>query len=310
MHIQRRGTARHQLSLGTAQEFEAPGAVLVRTAPRQGDADRALRAGDHHAIRQADCHRGGHLRDDAGWKAQHRRGAGIDAGIGEGCAALHLNRLFLARPGADGRCRNQAAHRHRIAADIHDAAAGEFVGIQPAFRPWRRLEAEARLDVAHFANGAFTHKLHHSVRHRVGAVHERLHEEAVVDLGRVHHRHHLRMVEPHGLFAQHGLAGLERLDGPLCVLRVRRRDVHRVHIGIVEQGLIAPVRRDALPGLTEGLRRGGGATSHRRQRGGFGRRDGSGESMCDSARGQDAPTSFHADSADCEIKDYRAGNRR
>ena len=302
MHVQRRGAARHQLSPVAAQELEAPGAVLVGTTPGPCNVDRTVGAGDHHAIRQRDGDSSGHLSDDAARKAQYRRGTGVDAGVGKGRAAHHLHRFFLT--GLDPhRCRgNQAAHRHRVAANVHDSAAGELVGIESAFGPRRRLEAKARLDVTHLANGAFPHKLHYPARHRVSAVHERLHEETVIALGGIHHRHHLRMVQPHRLLAQHRLASFKRLDGPLRVLWVRWGDVDRIHVDVVEQGLVAPVRGHALPALNEGLRRVSRATSHGRQRGALRRRDGIGESVCDSARGQDPPTSCHADSADLVIR--------
>ena len=135
---------------------------------------------------------------------------------------------------------DQPRHRHRVAADVEDAAAGEVVGVEPVLGvEARHREAEARLDRAHLADRALADQLEQPRGLRVQAVHEGLAEEGPGLARRVDHRVGLPGGEPERLLAQHVLAGLGGLDRPLGVARVRRRDVDRLDLGVGEQRLVA-----------------------------------------------------------------------
>ena len=87
----------------------------------------------------------------------------------------HLVRLGegLSRGGAG----DQARHRHRIAADIENAAAGKIVGEKPMLRhEARHGKAEARLDHPHLADRAGLDQLDQLGRLRMQAIHERFAE--------------------------------------------------------------------------------------------------------------------------------------
>ncbi len=66
-------------------------------------------------------------------------------------------------------------------------------------------------------------------------------------VGGVEGRGDLFRVPRERLLAEHVLAGLERLDRPLDVHRVRQRDVDGLDVGIGEQGLVRAVRARNLP---------------------------------------------------------------
>ena len=71
------------------------------------------------------------------------------------------------------------------------------------------------------------------------AVHERLAGEGAGLLVSVEHRIDLEGGKRHRLLDEDMLAGLRRLDRPFGVAGMRRRDVDRLHLGIVEQRLVA-----------------------------------------------------------------------
>ena len=132
----------------------------------------------------------------------------------------------------------QAAHRHRVAAQVHDAAATEGVGEVPLPQVVSAPEAERRPNQLHVADDAASEQLHQPLRLRVAPVHERLHQEDVVAPRRLHDGHSVRLVQGHRLLAEDVLASLGAPDRPLGVHRMGRRDVDGVHARIVHQGLV------------------------------------------------------------------------
>ena len=141
---------------------------------------------------------------------------------------------------AGGGAGDEAGHRDRVAADIEDAAAGKVVGEEPVLRhEARHLEAEARLDHPHLADRPGGDQLAELRRLRMQAVHERLAGEGAGLAMRVEHRVDLEGGKRHRLLDEHMLAGLRRLDRPFGVAGMRRRDVDRLDLGIVEQRLVA-----------------------------------------------------------------------
>ena len=180
----------------------------------------------------------GDLRDDAVLEGQHRRRPLVGACLAEVRRAGNVHRIEerLARRGAG----DEARHRDRVAADIEDAAAGEVVGEEPVLgHEARHLEAEARLDHPHLADRAGRDQLAELRRLRMQAIHERLAGEGAGLPVRVEDRVDLEGGERHRLLDQDMLAGLRRLDRPFGVARMRRRDVDRLDLRIVEQRLVA-----------------------------------------------------------------------
>lgn len=63
----------------------------------------------------------------------------------------------------------------------------------------------------------------------------------LIDLGQLNQLSRFVRIRSKRLFAQNMLAGLERFTGPLVMQAIRRRNVHKVHLRIVEQFLVASV---------------------------------------------------------------------
>jgi hypothetical protein len=193
---------------------------------------------------------------------------------------------------------HEPRRRERIAADVHDPAPGEVVREQPAAGVEGRVIAEARLDVPHRADCSIPHEAHERLGLRMDAVHECFHQEAAGRRRGILHGHDLGVVETLGLFAEHGLAGLQGAQGPLGMLRMRCRDVDRVDAGVGEQRLVAAEARRAGEPVGElgrlraiPARDGGEAIA-------FGAPERGGEGPGDAARGQDAPAKVgHLDAA-------------
>ena len=189
--------------------------------------------------------------------------------------------------------RDQPRHGDRIAADVHDAAAAEGVAEEAARRVEVGVKAEAGLDVANLADGPFPHQLHKAKRLRMASVHERFHEECLALLGLIDDGHHLGVVEPCRLLAEHGLARAKRAYRPLGVVGVRGGDVDGVDFGVVHQLGVGPVGARHVEGPREGL---GGLSpaaadglkpARRRQL------YGPGERVSDAARRENTPADGH-----------------
>ena len=136
--------------------------------------------------------------------------------------------------------------RDVVTADVHQGAALD-VGAEADVLLVVEAVREGRPDQPDLADRAVTDELHELGGLRVVAVHERLAQQSAAPLGGVECRIHLLRVAREWLLAEHVLAGLERLDRPLGVQRVRQRDVDRLDLGIGEQVLVRAVGARDLP---------------------------------------------------------------
>src|SRR5207248_4777310 len=114
---------------------------------------------------------GGQLRQDAAGELERGDGVLVDAALRADLPdAVDLLRLGegLARRHAG----DQPGHGGAVAADVEDAAPAERVAQDAALRAGRRrdLEAEARLDHPHVADGPFADQLDQLRRLRMAAV--------------------------------------------------------------------------------------------------------------------------------------------
>ena len=91
---------------------------------------------------------------------------------------------------------------------------------------------------------------------RLGAVppHEGLHQDAAGALGGVERLLRFLQAARERLLAEDVLAGGEGPHRPLDVEGVRQGDVHGVHLGVLDERLVAPVR--ALDAVLDGVRLG------------------------------------------------------
>ncbi len=106
---------------------------------------------------------------------------------------------------------NEAGGENRIAADVEDAAAAH-VGLVADVAGVDVVEAELTVDRAHLADGAALHQLFGLYPLRVEADHEGLGQDQVG--AQIHQRFEFCGAEGDGFFAQHVLAGFQRLARP------------------------------------------------------------------------------------------------
>nr|WP_269841384.1 hypothetical protein [Paucibacter sp. M5-1]MCZ7884462.1 hypothetical protein [Paucibacter sp. M5-1] len=239
---------------------------------------------------QAD--RRGDLRRDVAGKTQRGQGPGIDAHrLVQPPHGLQLQRLGkVLAPGHTGQ---QARHRHRIAAHIEDAAAGQ--ARLPAARAGtrRRGVAEGGLDMAQLADHAALQQVQQLGGLRQAAVHEGFHQHAARALGRLERDHGLGLVQPQRLLAQHMLAGAQRPHRPVQMLGVRQADIDGVHGRVGQQGLIARMGDDRRARRRMDIGKGAGpglvAAGHRHQAAAVGLLQALGKSARDVPGADDSP---------------------
>ena len=220
-------------------------ALLAGAEPWRADLQPAGGPEDAQAVVLRQRHAARHLGEDVAGKLQQRRRPFVDAGPAEMRRAEDLFRIDEGL--AHRRAGDEPRHRHRVAADVEDAAAGGVVGEQAMLRIGiGHAESEARLDQPDLADGTRSDQLDDAGGQRVEAVHESFAEEGAglprgVD-------HGVGFVGRNGerLLAEHVLAGFRRTDRPFGMCRVRRRDIDRLDLGVVEHGLIAV--EDPAPG--------------------------------------------------------------
>lgn len=104
-----------------------------------------------------------------------------------------------------------------------------------------RAHAVIRRHAEHLANLTAADQVANLDRDGEVACPDGFHEEQLLLAGHVAQHLELLGVDGEGLLAQHVLAGLERKHRVLEVVRVRRRDVDDVHVGVGHQLLIAAV---------------------------------------------------------------------
>ena len=99
-----------------------------------------------------------------------------------------------------------------------------------------------RLQIADTSDLAAVHQLLYLL-HQLGvAVGVSLLQQDMVPVGGVKHLPDLRLVQGQGLFAEDVLSGLRRLQHPLPMDAVGQGNVHRVHVLIVQQGLVIGIK--------------------------------------------------------------------
>ena len=100
--------------------------------------------------------------------------------------------------------------------------------------------AKPKLDLImpHLADRARLDQLDQLLRLRMQPVHEGFAEEGAGLARRMDHRVGLEGGQPHRLLAEHVLAGLRRLDRPFGMARMRRRDIDRIDLRVLQQRLI------------------------------------------------------------------------
>ena len=227
-----------------------------------------------------------HSRDRPAREAQQRTGPGIHTRRAQ-FSETHDGIWFFTG--------DETSHRHRVAPDVHDAPSRQFVGMEPTLGVERRCEPEAHVHLSHLADRPVPDQFHGLRRLGMRSVHECFHEKASVERGGLHHRHDFGMVDAHRLFAEHALAGLERLDGPLGMHGMRRRDVDHVDGVILEQRIVAAVGCCARQSvfLGEGVRGGLSTAADGDQLRRIGRHHRIGQFVGDASRGKDSPACRH-----------------
>src|SRR5262249_37670104 len=131
----------------------------------------------------------------------------------------------------------------RVAADVEQAAAaqgGLEADVGRVGRP--QQEGEGAGDALHPAERAAVEELARPGGARVVRPHEAVHQADALGPAVVHQVAGLGGGRGQRLLTQDVPAAVGGAAGPLGVERVGERDVHRVHGGVVEQGVVTAVR--------------------------------------------------------------------
>ena len=204
--------------------------------------------------------------------------------------------LRLCRPGQPHRCAgDQPGHRHRIAADIHDAPAACVVSeadVAVRLLSIAQVVAKCSLDHPDLSDGAVSDQLDQLVSLRVAAVHKGFHQEHV----RLSHRSQRQLglggIHRERLFAEHVFARTRRLDRPFQMQVVGQRVIDDIHRVVGEQLRIAAVSARHIELPAECLGRLLSAAAYSNEFPGLGRTKALGELPGDAAGADDAPSDF------------------
>lgn len=147
-------------------------------------------------------------------------------------------RVGCVRVGAVGFAEDLPGERERIAADVHQAAAGQVWREADVVRVAEQTELERgrhRANVLEFLVGEFEG----AFGARVILVHERLHQCHVAVVAVVDDVAGLCGVDGQWLLTEHVNTGVGGLLRPLRVERVRQRNVDGVNTGVLEEVIVA-----------------------------------------------------------------------
>ena len=259
--------------------------------PGAGHVDIPFAAPDAHAAVHSAAGAAGQVGQHVVGKAEGGRGPLVDAALGADVGAAVEVDGFGHFP-AGGRAGEQPGDGHGVAAHVHDAAAGGAVLLADVVQIEPHVEGEVRLDQPHLADGAVADQFHQFGGLRVAAVHKGFQHEDVVVAGRLDQGHGLAQMAGQRFFAEHVLAGLGALDGPLGVQVVGQGVVHHVHIRVGEQRVVAGV----APGYGELVAESVGglllAAAHSHQFAGARLGNGLGELASYAASADNAPAEF------------------
>ena len=228
------------------------------------------------------------MRDHPICELQRRHGIVVGARRAELARGLHDDRFRHLRSGDD--TRDQPGHGDAVAADIENAAAAEVVGILTRGGIEGLAIAEGRLNQVNPADPAGLHEFDQLCRLRMQPIHEAFHQEDIMRTRGLDDRGSFGRVHAERLFAQNMLARLRSLDRPFGMRRVRCRDIDRVHLGIGEQGFVAPMQA----GLAEGcIRRHRATAGDGGKARALGMGQGRGEAAPHAAGAENAPIQRH-----------------
>ena len=243
------------------------GAAVTRRDPRRSERDTPLGSVDAQRAVVSQPSAARNLSQDPPGECQRRGSVLVDAGRAEHAGTLDLDGLGEGL--AVRRAGQEPRHRHRVATDVENAAAGEVVVGESLLGCHVGGEGKGRLDETNVADGLVAHQLDELLGLRMAAVHEGFHQEDAGALRGLDDGHRLRVVHRERLLAEDVLARLGRADRPFGVEAVRGGDVDDLHIGIREERVVrcvTPRDRELVAELVGALFI---AAAHRHQRSGL-----------------------------------------
>jgi len=256
------------------------GGLLDGGLPGDGDFEVAFVAAEVGGVVGLDGHAAGEGGGDAGGELEDAGGVVVDAGLAEVANGVGGGGFFAGEEAGEGEA---------VAADVHEGAAGEWLGEADVAGDFGGAVAEAGADELEAANGAGADGVHDGVGEGVGAVHEGFDEGAAGFFGDGEHFFGLREIGGKRLFAEDVFAGAEGFERPLVVEGVGEGDVDGLDCGVVEEGFVGAVGGGDVEGLREsagGVRGAGGDGGEAAAAGGA---DAGAELAGDVAGAEDAP---------------------
>src|SRR5436190_14149668 len=264
---------RESLAVVSAPQVDAR---LVHS-PRRRQVQAAVRADHVQPLPRRGVERAVDLCCDTVREDERPRQPDVDAG-----RARHL-----VRRRGDRLAREQARATDAVAADVHQRAARQGRVEADIVVPEREREGGAY--EPELADRAAADELDRPLRLRMVTPHERLHQQPAGAVRGVERLADVVRPACERLLTEHVVPGLERPNRPFDVLCVRQRHVDRLHVGVVEQRVVAAVRLWDAPFARVRSRALRAPARHGEQLGEWGLVQARDDGGVDAGRGEDAP---------------------